>query len=385
MPQDTPNTTDVPPVRPLTLAEVETLVAEEETVECGANCEQPLDDCDCCAECSQTADDCDCTSCEQCGDRIREGNGYCCQHYCSSRCADRDDHRHYDCGCIGDCDTGSCEDCNRCSNCVSLSCQDCNRCENCCDCEQENDGPIESYSSKNYPQANPINPPYTPFLYLGVELEVECSRDDVRGEVAQQIYDRHNDTLLLKEDGSLQNGFELVTGKLSLEKHQAYWPQIAKDTIAAGARSWKHKSTGLHVHLSRNWFSPLTIGKLTVFINSPATRSQIVKLAGRECPSYAALNAKKLTCHYSDCRYEAVNLSNPKTIEIRIFKGTLNATHILANIEFCHAAAYWCAQVSMSDIESWASFFSYVKKQGKQYKHLMQFFGAQSTTTEGEN
>lgn len=376
MPQDTPNTTDIPPV---------VLTETIEEVELCANCEQPLDDCDCCSECNQTADDCDCTNCERCGDRIQEGNGYCCQNYCSSRCADRDNHRHYACGCTSNADSYSCADCNHCNDCVSLSCQDCNRCENCCDCEQEDKGPIEPYNSKNYPPSNPLNPPYTPFLYLGVELEVECSHDDVVGKVAQQIHDRHNDTLLLKEDGSLQNGFELVTGKLSLEKHQAYWPQIAQDSVKAGARSWKHKSTGLHVHLSRNWFSPLTIGKLTVFINSPNTRANIVKLAGRECPSYAALKAKKLTCNYSDCRYEAVNLSNPKTIEIRIFKGTLNTIHILANIEFCHAAAYWCAQVSMSDIESWPSFFDYVKKQGKQYKHLIQFFGAQSTTTEGEN
>lgn len=379
MPQDAQETTDIPPVVPTETTE------EAEEVETCTECDQPLDDCDCCSECSQTADDCDCTECERCGDRIREGNGYCCAHYCSLRCAERNDHFHYACGCTSGESQNSCQSCNHCSDCVDLSCQDCNRCENCCDCEQADKGPIESYNSKNYPPSNPLKPPYAPFLYLGVELEVECSHDDVVGKVAQQIYDRHNDTLLLKEDGSLQNGFELVTGKLSLEKHQAYWPQIAKDTISAGARSWKHKSTGLHVHLSRNWFSPLTIGKLTVFINSPATRSQIVKLAGRECPSYAALKAKKLTCNYSDCRYEAVNLSNHKTIEIRIFKGTLNAGHILANIEFCHASAYWCAQVSMSDIESWESFFSYVKKQGKQYKHLIQFFGAQSTTTEGEN
>lgn len=386
MPQDTPNTTDIPPVVLTETIEEETEEeAEEETVELCENCENPVDNCECCSECNQHMDSCDCTSCERCGDRIREGNGYCCSSYCSSRCADRDNHRHYQCGCIGNDDSYSCESCDQCNDCVSLSCQDCNCCENCCDCTQEEAGPIQSYSCKDYPKANPINPPYTPFLYLGVELEVECSHDDIRGEVAQKIYDRNNDVLLLKEDGSLQNGFELVTGKLSLEKHQAFWPGIAKDAVNAGARSWKHKSTGLHVHLSRNWFSPLTIGKLTVFINSPATRSQIVKLAGRECPSYAALTAKKLTCNYSDCRYEAVNLTNPKTLEIRIFKGTLNAGHILADIEFCHAAAYWCAQVSMIDIESWASFFSYVKKQGKQYKHLIQFFGAQSTTTEGEN
>jgi hypothetical protein len=382
MPQDTSETTDVPPVvLTQTIEEVE----EVETVELCGECDNPLDDCECCSTCNQHIDSCDCTSCERCGDMISTGNGYCCSSYCSSRCAERDNHIHFECGCTSNGDLANCESCNRCSDCVSLNCGDCNRCENCCDCTQEDRGPIESYSSKNYPPANPINPPYTPFLYLGVELEVECSQDDVLGEVAENIHGNHGDKLLLKEDGSLNHGFELVTGKLSLEKHQEFWPAIAKGAVDAGARSWKHKSTGLHVHLSRNWFSQLTIGKLTVFINSPATRLNIVKLAGRECPSYAALKAKKLTCTHSDCRYEAVNLSNPKTIELRIFKGTLNADHILADIEFCHAAAYWVAQVSMQEVESWESFYRYVLKNKKQYRHLVNFFGVQSTTTEGEN
>lgn len=209
---------------------------------------------------------------------------------------------------------------------------------------------------------------------MGTEIEGECKPNDEPGEVAQIIHDKHSDRLLLTEDGSLSNGFEMVTGKLSLEVHQSMWPEISKTCIAAGLRSWKHSSTGMHVHMSRNWFTPLAIGKLLVFINSEANRKHIVKLAGRESASYAAMKKKKFTdCTCAESRYEAVNLTNSKTIEIRIFKGTLNSDHILANLEFCHATAHFVAQCSMQDCEDWTKFLAFLCTDRKLYRHLIAF------------
>lgn len=211
---------------------------------------------------------------------------------------------------------------------------------------------------------------------MGVELEVEVGSDKENSDVAEAIYAEHKDEILIKHDGSLDNGFEMVTGKYSLEAHQELWPRLAKKAVEAGARSWRYRSTGLHVHLSRAFFtSPLQIGKFVTFINSERNRPEVVKLAGRDSNGYAQFKKKRLsTAMYSSERYEAVNLTNDHTIEVRIFKGTLKVEHILSDIEFCHAVAHWVKEQGLQDFESWEKFKAWVIKNRKTYKYLSTFF-----------
>jgi len=127
--------------------------------------------------------------------------------------------------------------------------------------------------------------------------------------------------------------------------------------------------------MSRNFFSTLEIGKLVVFLNSEHTRGKITKLAGRSGNSYATFNAgKKFTDTRGTDRYEVVNLTNARTIEIRIFKGTLKASRILACVEFCHAVARWIQSASLTECEDWSSLWAYVKKHVSDYCHLIAFF-----------
>lgn len=229
---------------------------------------------------------------------------------------------------------------------------------------------------------------------MGVELEVECADYDDRERVAFQIHQQHKQDVLIKEDGSLDRGFELVTGAFSLDEHKKMWPNLASNALRAGARSWRYKSTGLHVHLSRSFFTPLEIGKMLVFLNSPSTREHIVALAGRTSPDFAAIEKKQLKDAYkfrygrswdgspmrnrrpsiSVCgghRYEILNLQNGSTVEVRIFKGTLSSTHILANIEFCHCLAHWVKTISAQESENWSSFWDYANNNRKPYREFL--------------
>lgn len=356
---------------------IEEPVEEVEEVETCERCEAPTDDCTCCSICDNTEEDCACSTCNGCGEQFRsEDSNSCCSEYCSHRCGERNNHYHCICGNVVGSTSRCCEGCGWYECCREFSCSICECCENCCACSQEDLGPIQSYHCRDYPRTDPVINAYAPpYLYIGAEVEGECRPDDDRAEVAQAIHDAHSDRLLLTEDGSLSNGFEMVTGKLALAVHQQIWPEIAKTCVKAGLRSWKHSTTGMHVHLSRDWFTPLSIGKLLVFINSEANRKHIVKIAGRRSADYAALTKKKFTDGRCDSpsRYEAVNLCNNMTIELRIFKGTLNADHILTNIEFAHAAAHYVSQCSMQDCENWAAFLSYLCSERKQYRHLLAF------------
>lgn len=290
-------------------------------------------------------------------------------------------------------DVATCAECDHHSCCYRF-CGDCGYCRDCCDCRSEL---INDSGCRAYPTMRPSPAPYPNFLYLGVELEVECHDDD-REDVARVIDKKHHDSLMLKDDGSLSCGFEMVTGPYSLEEHQKIWGDITETAVRAGARSWNHSSTGLHVHLSRKFFTPLVLGKMLVFLNSEQTRKQIIHLAGRESYDYAAMCKKKHSdvygyrtewndstrrevrvrrsgrrCTGSGNRYEILNLTPEHTVEIRIFKGTLNEGHVLADIEFCHAVAYWATDCSIAESESWASFWRYVLGHRKLYSHLIKY------------
>jgi hypothetical protein len=193
-----------------------------------------------------------------------------------------------------------------------------------------------------------------------------------REAAAAAIHMAHADDLLLKHDGSLDNGFELVTGKYALAHHQTLWEKICQKALEHGCISYKKPTTGLHVHLSRSFFTQLDIGKFVCFINSELHREHIRKIAGRDSASYAALKKKTITS-LGEGRYEAVNLTNHRTIEVRIFKGTLKASRVLASIEFCHALAHWVKTVSVAQCEDWGSFINYVRANRKEYKHLLSF------------
>ncbi len=310
-----------------------------------------------------------------------------------------------ECGSCGDSDGGRCEHCSAWLCCISPCAYDsCDRCRGCCNCEEPESGPIYEAHCRNYPRPQPAVAPYKGFLYLGVELEVECGEDD-RESVASEIAENHSRTLILKEDGSLSNGFEMVTGPFALEVHQKEWPKMAATAIDAGARSWKHSTTGLHVHLSRAFFTPLVLGKLLVFLNSTKTRPHLVRLAGRESPDYAAMKKKELydvfryrmdwdegrrcevhgsrrstRCEGGGARYEVLNLLNDATVEIRLFKGTLNVQHILANIEFAHAAAHWTTECSIQECEDWGVFWAYVLNHKKLYRNLVGYCAAHPRT-----
>ena len=212
-------------------------------------------------------------------------------------------------------------------------------------------------------------------MRAGIELEVECAQDN-RYRIASTVKNSAvGRSFLIKSDGSLNNGFELVTGPLALEYHQALWLEATKIIKRAGARSWKHHSTGMHVHISRSAVTPLTIGKVLVFLNSQRTRIPIVKLAGRTSANYAALTKKKLTdgIRYGDNRYESLNTCNSATIEFRIFKGTLDCEHILANLEFCFGVCHWAAQASTKECESWGSFWRYMSDHKKTYGRFLSY------------
>jgi len=185
--------------------------------------------------------------------------------------------------------------------------------------------------------------------FFGVELEVEVKSDGYsRGDVAQRIHNLVNDgefhkNIFIERDGSLSNGFEMITHPMSLPAHRELWSFLQDKEAIKGLRSHNTTTCGLHVHVSRNGLSSLQIAKIVTFVNSPCNEQIIRAVARRYADGYCKIKSKGIgESAKSNDRYEAVNITPGKTIEFRIFKGSLKYESVVSAIEFSHALTEFC-------------------------------------------
>lgn len=220
-------------------------------------------------------------------------------------------------------------------------------------------------------------------LFYGVELEVENNGDDFY-DVAMNTYKSVGEFAILKHDGSLNNGFEVVSAPMSMEVHRSeIWDKFFdKDGGRKNLRAAKTETCGMHVHVSRDGLSTMTVGKVLEFIHSSKNQEFIEVIAGRERNRYCmfanddskveALRAKR-GLQFERERYNGVNLQNEHTMEIRIFKGTLSRKVFLKNLEFCESLVKFAQNHSMGEAESYALYAYWVMNNRKTYPILASF------------
>ncbi len=262
--------------------------------------------------------------------------------------------------------------------------EQCHLCERCMD-RIEGHQIIENLHSYNYrPCFNFYLGKYEKTisekkLFFGIELEVEKSSGDIKKET-----DNLPEFVFAKEDGSLYNGFEIVSHPATyqwLKENADKWLKIL--TISKrGFISFKTDSCGIHIHLSKNYFGTWHLYRLLKFfyenpefilkisqrnksnLNQWATLDKVVdENKGRDL-IYKAKN--KNGNHERHC---AVNLQNPDTIEIRIFRGTLNPLSFWKNIEFLQALVNYTFETPSRYVNV-ASFLDYVKNYSKEFNNL---------------
>lgn len=292
-----------------------------------------------------------------------------------------------------DCQAFRCEDCRQTfSN--SLRTGDyCNRCaaENYCTCSDCGD--IVHYDNINHRgderYCNNCDPgedrliheyDYSPqfnfygvgkFFY-GVELEVTGDAS----EHAPTVADLMGDQAYLKADSSiLDGGFEIVTHPHTLDAHRELWVaffdrygayQKEGSTYTRGLKAY---SNGMHVHIGRKHLTKLQIEKIDFFLNAEDNNAFVVDIAGRRSADYAKIFHKPLGHGDCDDRYVAFNRTNRNTVEIRIFRGTVDRDRFFANLEFCDALRAFTAQAGNQSLTH-QEFVRFVRKNRKAYPKL---------------
>lgn len=219
-------------------------------------------------------------------------------------------------------------------------------------------------------------------LLFGVELEMEGRGQSPRGIVsALPVFDgveAKERRFIIKADGSLDDGgVELVTMPFTLDYHREKfgWDKLLSPALQEVAKSGSGTShCGIHVHINKAALSALQIGKMLVFANSSSLSSYIDIIAQRSQGDYCSRSRKKISDgkHNGDSRYDILNV-NPRTVEVRMFKGNLRADRVMKNIEFCHAVAVYCKEASAATIEVWTVFALWLIKRRGQYPNLCKF------------
>lgn len=263
----------------------------------------------------------------------------------------------------------------------------------CRDCfqdheEQDNDN-LHNYGYKpslNFHKTS--DDPQSGNLYFGIELEqshADCGDRDNNVDSCLDIlndYDENN--VFLKEDSSLNRGFEMVSHPRTLNSWHEFFPKIEEYfEQAQNYNDGKNNgaSDGLHIHISRKGMSTPHIIRFGAFI--AACQDEITILARRTSDQWAKHYKKPETAH--DCRetasqysrYVAVNWCNSSTVELRVFRSTLDVIEFYAAIEFAHAAYQFTKNciniVQIINNNPWQDFMAYVKN-NERYSRLVEFF-----------
>jgi hypothetical protein len=237
------------------------------------------------------------------------------------------------------------------------------------DDENSNSSIIRNYSYK--PTTQFISMPYdskdVPFF--GIELEVEKmdKSETQRHVMASKI---ENKAWYFKNDGSLNNGFEIVSHPLTFSyiKHSAKDFESALNELSNNAyNSYNANTCGMHIHISKKAFGTWQLYKFMKFFAenvpfivaiSQRKMDKLVQWANIEDNDDNALMYKAKKKEGNSARYVAINLQNYSTIEIRIFRGTLNFQSFMKNIEFVHALYMFTKESKIITLDSFKEYIA---------------------------
>lgn len=303
------------------------------------------------------------TYCEECGD-----------YHLQENCVYIDSANYSVCQSCYDEHFGYCEECDSNYHRSELNYDSAVLCNSCAE-NAEYSHSINNYGYKPLPKFFDLNKEK---LYLGLEDEVEIKNDHDLNDAAKAVLslNESSERIYLKDDSTIERGFEIVSHPMTLSSHKKFnWKEGLSRLVQAGGRSHDTSTCGLHVHLSKSFFSNIEIARLGCFIN--LNQRNIQKIARRRNSNYGRfkrIDHFKDGSEYNENRYSAVNLQNAHTIELRFFRGTLKYSTLIASLEFCDAIAHYVKQVGTAHIlkgNGWTSFCNYVSKNN--YKTLRDY------------
>ncbi|HCB95517.1 MAG TPA: zinc-binding protein [Ruminococcus sp.] len=218
-------------------------------------------------------------------------------------------------------------------------------------------------------------------LFYGIELEIDKGGEDSQNaEKLLDIANSRDERIYCKHDGSISDGFEIVSHPMSLDYHinTMNWLDIFEEAIRMRYRSHNTSTCGLHIHCSRSAFGKnyeeqeKAIGRIVFFVEKHW--NELVKFSRRTSENLNRWAAKYATISntteetYKKAkdkrmgRYVAVNLENCNTVEFRLFRGTLRYKTFIATLQLVDEICNLAINLSDREMEelSWSDFVSMI-------------------------
>ena len=235
-------------------------------------------------------------------------------------------------------------------------------------------------------------------LYFGVELETD--KYDERRPAAKELVALSPDEELfwLENDSSLDCGIELITQPCSLDYHLNKFPwETAIEIIERnGGHGQDTGTAALHIHFNRSFLNgkQAELQQLRLVYLFEKFRDELLIL-GRTSDYLQSRSAKKYNCPLHDTtaklkmyqleclvdRMQSVNITNRTTIEIRIFRSTLQVTTIKASIELVDFLVRLAKNESTRQLQklSWRDMLKLINKSKYRYLplYVRQHFGGE--------
>jgi hypothetical protein len=198
---------------------------------------------------------------------------------------------------------------------------------------------------------------YKQIGYLGFELEVEANGSGKNHGAG--LFENDEDIVYLKQDGSIHNGFEIVTHPMTLDWAMEHFPWQRLDELSSlGFEGYGCDNVGVHVHVSRDGF--LNESHQSRFVHFVIrNESFLCALAGRSNNSYAYFDrdalrgmSKKLRRTVSTPKYSAVNVLHKHTLEVRIFKSSVKVERVKMYLQLVDAIRLYTENMSCKDMIS---------------------------------
>lgn len=231
--------------------------------------------------------------------------------------------------------------------------------------------------------------------FYGMELETDGYGDN-QENASERLYNESEENYWLSHDSSLDSGgIEIVFQPRSIGSWLSYRDTLntlRKTILEQGGRSYDANTCGVHIHRSRDDLTDLGVARLiTAFIK---LRYYIEKIAQRRNDEWASFDFLERQTEEGNCklvyksmkegkydiaRHVALNLTNQKTIEFRIFKGTLAVDTLYGYLLFAHLITEWCKQARIVNLIThpkerlWSEFKEYLGTEGKAGKQLLAY------------
>lgn len=232
--------------------------------------------------------------------------------------------------------------------------------------------------------------------YFG--LEVETSHKDSARMIVDwyqkecQMHSSFQDLVFVKDDSSVQRGYEIVTHPMTFEWANANFPWQAFDRLIQTGAYDTHPSCGGHVHINKDSFTNAHMWK---FLQFHWRMSDFAKLmGGRNSDQWGSFGkgfqdqrrrSKAIAMMKNDTysqRYSALNLIPTHTVELRYPAGGSSATLVRKNLQLAHSIWTFTKEldsklVAKGILDDSGYFLWWLRSHEEQYPDLCAFIDKQ--------